>query len=67
MVPQWLGMQDKERGVPKEKRCRFELDDKEAVLHLDERKRKVTIKHDLKMLVPVLNVNQGIKTFSPSM
>ena len=63
MAPQWLGMQDKEQGVPKEKRCRCELDDEEAVLYLDERKRKVTIKHDPKMLVPVLNVNLGIKNF----
>lgn len=56
-------MQDKEQGVPKEKRCRCELDDEEAVLYLDEHKRKVTIKHDPKMLVPVLNVNPGIKNF----
>ena len=63
MAPQWLGMQDKERGIPKEKRSRCELDDEEAVLILDERRRRVIIKHDPKMLVPVLNVNPGIKNY----
>ena len=57
-------MQDKERGVPKDKRCRCELDDEEAALFLDERKRKVTMKHDPKMLVPALNLNLGIKNFA---
>ena len=33
------------------------------MLHVDERRRKVTIKHDPKILVPVLNVNPGNKHF----
>ena len=49
--------------MPKDKRCRCELDDEEAVLCVDERRRKVTIKHGPKMLVPVINVNPGIKKF----
>ena len=63
MAPQWLGMQDREKGIPKDKRCRCEMDDEEAMLYFDERRRKVTIKHDPKMLVPVLNINPGIKNF----
>ena len=57
-------MQDKERGVSKDKRCQCELDDGEAVLFLDECEKKVTMKHDPKMLVPALNVNPGIKNFA---
>ena len=57
-------MQDKEHGVPKDKCCWHELDDEESVLFLDKCKRKVTMKYDPKMLVPVLNVNIGIKNFA---
>ena len=63
MALQWLGMQDKERAIPKDKRCRCELDNEEAILYIDKRRRKVTIKYDPKMLVPMLNVNPGIKNF----
>ena len=54
-------MQDKEQGMPKYKRSRCKLDDEEVMLYLDERRRKVTIKHDPKILVPVSNVNPGIR------
>ena len=37
MSPQWLGIQDKEQGVPKNKRCRCEMGNEEAILYLDER------------------------------
>ena len=63
MALYWLGMQDKEWGIPKEKCSRYELDDEKVVLILDEHRRWVTIKHNPKMLVPVLNVNLGIKNF----
>ena len=56
-------MQDREKGTPKDKRCRCEMDNEEAALHFNERCRKVTIKHDPKMLAPVLNINPRIKTF----
>ena len=56
-------MQYREKGIPKDKCCRCKIDDKEAVLHFDKRRRKVTIKHDPKMLIPVLNINPGIKNF----
>ena len=46
-------MQDKEQGILKEKHSRYELDSEEAVLVLDEYRRRVIIKHDMKMLVPV--------------
>ena len=63
MSPQWLGIQDKERGMPKDKRCRCEMDEEEKILCLDERQRTGTIEHDPNMLVPVLNVNPGVKNF----
>ena len=56
-------MQDREKGTPKDKHHRCKMDNKEAVLHFDERRRKVTIKHNPKILAPVLNVNPGIKNF----
>ena len=37
MAPKWLGIKDKEKGTPKYKRSRCELDDEEVMLYLDER------------------------------
>ena len=59
-------MKDKDQSMPKDKCIRFELDDEEAVLYLDERRRKITIKYDPKILVPALNFNPGIGTIKHS-
>ena len=56
-------MKDKEQGMPKDKHSRRELDDEEAMLCLDECRRKVAVKHDPKIIVPVLNVNPGIGNY----
>ena len=61
MSPQWLGIQERKQGVSKEKRSQCKIDDEEAVLLFDNRSRRVTVKYDTKMLVPVLTVNPDIK------
>ena len=63
MAPQWLGMQDKEAGVPKDKRSKCVIDDEYIQLIFDDRQRTLTVKHDSNMLVPVTHVNPGIKKF----
>ena len=63
MALQWLGMQEKERCALKEKQSDCHINDKEAILACDERRRRATTKHDPRMLVPVLNTNSGIKNF----
>ena len=63
MASQWLGIQEKDKGAPKDKRSTCRVYDEEAVLTFDDRRRKVTIKYDPKMLVPVLNINPGVKHF----
>ena len=57
----------KNRGIPKDKCSTCKIDDEEAVLTFDDRCRNVTIKHDPKMLFPVLNVNLVIKKTYRSM
>ena len=61
MSHQWLGIQERKQGVPNEKCSQCKIDDEEAVLLFDNRSRRVTVKHDPKMLVPVLTVNPSIK------
>ena len=61
MAPQWLGMQEKDEGAPKDKRSTCKIDDEELALTFYNQRRNVTIKHDPKMVVPVLNVNPEIK------
>ena len=61
MTPQWLGIKERNQGVPKDKISQYNIDDQEAVLLFDNRTIGFTIKHDPKMLVPILNVNPGIK------
>ena len=59
MAPQWLGLQEKERGVLKENRLDCHINDEEVILVCDERRRRVTIKHAPIMLMPVININVG--------
>ena len=49
--------------MPKDKRCHCKMDNEEVILYLDERQRIVTIKYNPNMLVPLLNINPGIKNF----
>ena len=55
-----LGMQEKEKFTPKHKRSTCHKDDEEAALTFEDRRRKLTINHDPKMLFPVLNINLGV-------
>ena len=63
MAPQWSEIQERKQGVPKDKRSQFNIDYEEAVLIFDNRTKKFAIKHDPKMLVPVLTVKPGIKNY----
>ena len=63
MSPQWLGIQETKQGVPKEKCFQWNIEDEDAVLLFDNRSRRVTVKHDPKLLVPDLTVNPGIKNY----
>ena len=63
MDPQWLGMHERDRGVPKENRSKCDIDDEEVVLTFDGRRRKATIQNDPKMLVPVTNKKLGFTFF----
>ena len=56
-------MQDRKKVIPKNKRCRCELDDEEAALCFDECCSRITMKHDPKMLIPVLDTNPEIKNY----
>ena len=46
MASQWMGIQEKERGAPTEKRSDCHINDEEAILACDERLRRVIIKHE---------------------
>lgn len=61
--PQWIGIQEREKGVPKNKRSKCDIDDEEAIFYFDNRQRRVTIRHDTRMLVPVLNANPGMRNY----
>lgn len=63
MSPQWLGLKEKKHDVLKDKRSQCKIDDEEAMLLFYQRTRRFTIKHDPKMLVPILTVNLGIKNY----
>lgn len=63
LSPQWIGIQERDNGTPKDKRSKCEINDEEAIFYFANRQRKVTIKHDPRMLVPVLNVNPGIRNY----
>ena len=62
MAPQWLGTKERKQGAPKDKRSQFKTNDEESVLLFCKRTRKVTIRHDQKILALVLTVNPGIKS-----
>ena len=47
--------------APKDKRSTCNIDDEEAALLFDDRRRQATIKQDPIMIVPVLSANLGIK------
>ena len=49
--------------MPKDKCSRHKLDDDESVLLLDKYECIVIIKHDLKILILVLNTNPVVKIF----
>ena len=49
--------------MSKDKHSRCKLDGEEAILRLDERRRKFAIKQHPKMLGPVLNVNPRISNY----
>ena len=63
MSPQWLGIQESKQCVPKDKRSICKVDDEEAMSLFDKRTKRVTVKHNPKMLVPVLKVNPGIHNY----
>ena len=63
MSPQWIGLQEKAAGKPKELRSTCHTSDEDATIVLDDRKKNVTVKNDPAMIVPVLNVNPGIHNF----
>ena len=53
----------KQPDVPIENRSTCNIDDEKAMLCFDNCRRKVPIKHDPKMLFPVLNGNLGAKHY----
>ena len=63
IYPQWLGTKEATACTPKELRAKCEIDDEYATLFFENRTKTVTIKHDSSMLVPVLNVNLGIRKY----
>ena len=63
IFPQWIGLKEKAAGKPKELRSTCHINDEDATLVLDDRSKTVTVKHDPAMLVPVLNVNPGIRNY----
>ena len=63
MSPQWLGIQERKQSVPTKKRSLCKIDDEEAILLFDKRTKRVNVKNNPKMLVPVLTVNLGIKNY----
>ena len=63
MSPQWLGIQERKQGVPKDRCSQCKIDDEEAALLFDNIKRRVTVKHDPKMIVPVLRENPSINKY----
>ena len=40
---QWLGMPEKDKGAPKDKRSTYKIDDEKAALPFDDRRRNATI------------------------
>ena len=46
--PQWLNIKEKQRGVPKNERSKRDVDNEEATLYFDNRRRQVTINMILK-------------------
>ena len=58
--PQWIGLQEKSAENSKELRSTFQINDEDATIVLENKKKTVTIEHDSTMLVPVLNVSTGI-------
>ena len=63
LSPQWLGKQERDDGIPKDKRTQCVISDEECTLHLHNRTMSVTIPHDPIMKVPVVRVNPGIRNF----
>ena len=63
LSPQWLGKQERDGGVPKDKRTQCIISDEEFTLCLHNRTKSVTIPHDPIMKVPVVQVNPGIRNF----
>ena len=61
IYPQWLGIQERKQGVSKDKLSLCKIEEEEVMLIFDKRTRRVAVKHDPKILVPVLTVNPGIK------
>ena len=61
--PQWIGLQEKSASKPKDLRSTCQINDEDATIMLEDRTITVTIKHDPTMLVPVLNVNPGIRNY----
>ena len=61
--PQWIGLQEKSAGKPKDLRSTCQINDEDATITLEDRKKTVTIKHDPTILVPALNVNPGIRNY----
>ena len=51
------------QGVPKHKRSKCEIYDEEVILLFDNITKRVTVKHDPKMIIPVLTVNPGINNY----
>ena len=63
MAPQCLGIQERNQRVPNDKHSPCNIDDEEVMLPFDKRSRRVTIKHDPNMPVPVLTVKSGVKNY----
>ena len=61
MALQQLGTQEKDHVILKEKQFKYNINNEEVVLLFSDYQHKVIIKHNPEMLVPILNINLGIK------
>ena len=59
--PQWIELQEKTAGRSKYIRPTFHLMHEEETIVLDNRNKTVRVIHEPAILVPVLNVNPGIR------
>ena len=60
MSPQWIGIQEKAAGNPREIRHACHTSNEDAKIVLDDKNKTLMVRHDPAMIVPVINVNPCI-------